>query len=105
MSSNEPITSEMAATVHSRLEALRGRPFDELAMLPELVEVQTEESGKPFGLNEHRTTRDDGGVLVVVQATRRRLFGIFTETKVEGFLASPGSGTTVAPEELLWPYI
>ena len=91
--------------MQARAATLRGKPFHELVALPEIDAAKLEIHGKPVQLNIYRTSHAENEILVVVQAARRRYFGIFKETRVEGFIARPTGELRDAPEKLLWPYI
>jgi hypothetical protein len=103
--STTAISEEMKTAVRARVAQLREKPFQELAALPGVDTARLEIRGKPVQMNVYRTPHAEDGVLVIVQAARPRYLGIFTETRVEGFVARRTGELTDAPENLLWPYI
>jgi hypothetical protein len=105
MVANNPVYAEMTARVLSRAAELRRKSFRELSSLPETDTGKVDVLGNQVQLTIYRTARTADELLVVVQAARPRLFGIFTEIRVEGFLAKSNGDQADAPEKLLWDYM
>jgi len=99
-----PVYAEMTAKVQSRASELRQRSFAELAALPEVESGNLDLMGHRVLFTVYRSARAAEELLVVVQAARQRYFGLFTEIRVEGFLANPSGDRVDAPEKLLWDY-
>jgi hypothetical protein len=105
MAANNPVYAEMTAHVQSRAAELRRKSFQELSTLPEAETGKVDLLGNPVQLTVYRTVRTVDELLVVVQAARPRLFGMFTQIRVEGFLARSSGDQSDAPEKLLWDYM
>jgi hypothetical protein len=92
------ITSEHA---QRRLEALRAKPFAELAQLPAFEEERV--AGNKAVLGIHRDTLSDGRVRIVIQAVVVGWLG-FSSIEVHGFTAGTDEVTTLLKEEELWDF-
>lgn len=90
--------------VKARLAALRSMPFIEVAALPEVASENVDLGGQRVMLSVYRAARPTGETLIVVQANRQRLFGIYSNVWAEGFLILPSGQTVDAPEQLMWEY-
>jgi hypothetical protein len=105
MAANNPVYAEMTTYVQSRAAELRRKSFQELSTLPETETGKLHLLGNEVQLTVYRTARTDDELLVVVQGARPRFLGMFTETRVEGFLARSNGDQSDAPEKLLWDYM
>ena len=99
-SAKEQITSQ----VKRRVEELQRRSFADLEALPEFDTQTVQVANAIVTMTVYRTRRPDGHLLVVVQACRERLFGIYHNVFAEGFVASANGTRSEATEELLWDY-
>ena len=104
MAANNLVYAEMTAKVQARASELRQRSFVELAALPEVESGDLDLMGHRVLFTVYRSEHAAEELLVVVQAARQRYFGMFTEIRVEGFLANPSGDRVEAPEKLLWNY-
>jgi hypothetical protein len=99
------VYAEMGAQVSTRAADLRRKSFRELSGLPEWNTEELYVLAKEVQLTVYRNVRSDDELLVVVQASRPRYFGIFTEIQVKGFLAKSNGDYADAPENLLWDFV
>jgi hypothetical protein len=104
VAANAIINKQITASVKSQLAELRSKSYEELEALPESHTSTIEIARKRVTFTIYRERRANGETLVVVQAHRDRLFGIWASVFVEGFISSASGVKVDAPEESLWEY-
>jgi hypothetical protein len=102
--STTTILDQMSAHVEARMNELRGLPYVDLAKLPEILTQEMHVGGMPVAVTVFLRVHPPSQLLVVVQAYRRRFFGIMGQVIAKGFVASENGDRLDAPEKVLWEF-
>lgn len=83
-------------------ESFALKPFHELAVLDELIEMPAPEHLRPFQLILTRTVLPDGSLAIRFDAWLSYFFGLYSRKVTDGFVISPGgSRRELSPDEAL----
>ena len=104
MSMGASTNEQISAEVKRRVDELQSKSFPDLESLPETNTQTLEVASARVTMTVYRTHRPNGDLLVVVQASREFLWGIYHTFFVRGFVASVTGAKSKAAEELLWEY-
>lgn len=91
----EAVRGRVAALRQLDVAAIEGLPAQRREDLPALGKV---------AVVEYHDVNDEGDHRIIVQAARRRWFGIFTATAVDGFVLRKDGERRPLSEAEKWPY-